>query len=174
MIEIYTDGSARNNGSENSQGGFGVAVFNVAKDNQLQPLMFYSQQGRGITNNQMELKALLYALDLAQTSYAYDICKIKSDSAYCVNMFNDWIEKWARNDWMRAGNKPIENIDLVLEIWKYKNINYPNFVVEKTSGHNGIVGNEIADALATNDRTKLEKILIQNNMKHTETTNIDF
>jgi len=173
MIEIYTDGSAKNNGFENSQGGFGVAVFNIEKDNTLRPLMFYSKRERGVTNNQMELSALLYALELAQTTYAYDICRIKSDSAYCVNMYNDWMEKWSRNNWTRAGGKPIENADLVLQIWRYKTINYPNFIVEKTSGHNGIIGNEIADALATNDRAKLEKILLQNNMKSTEITNID-
>lgn len=41
------------------------------------------------TNNRMELVALLYALDLTQTKYKTEKCIIKSDSAYCVNMFNE-------------------------------------------------------------------------------------
>ena len=40
------------------------------------------------TNNRMELAALLYALELTQTKYKDEQCVIKSDSAYCVNMFN--------------------------------------------------------------------------------------
>lgn len=36
----------------------------------------------------MELTALLYALELTQTKYKNEHCVIKSDSAYCVNMFN--------------------------------------------------------------------------------------
>ena len=37
----------------------------------------------------MELTAILYALELTQTKYRGEKCIIKSDSAYCVNMFND-------------------------------------------------------------------------------------
>ena len=39
MIKIYTDGSARNNGKQNSTGGFGVVVF---KDNDI--IYYYKEQ----------------------------------------------------------------------------------------------------------------------------------
>ena len=50
----------------------------------------YIKNGKEIntTNNRMELTALLYALGLTQTKYKDEQCVIKSDSAYCVNMFN--------------------------------------------------------------------------------------
>lgn len=168
MIEIYTDGSAKNNGSENSCGGVGICVMNEGK-----VLLAASYQEQGATNNQMELKGLIYALHLAQTSYSYDLCAIKCDSAYCVNTFNDWIEKWQAHNWVRTGNKPVENLDLIKQLWNYKKINYPNFKVEKVSGHTGDLGNEIADALATNDRTKLEKLFLSNDINPVEIKNID-
>ena len=71
------------------------------------------------TNNRMELVAILYALELTQTKYKQEKCVIKSDSAYCVNMFNDWIYNWQRNGWVRQKNQPIENLDLVKQIWEY-------------------------------------------------------
>ena len=35
---------------------------------------------------------------------------------------------------------------------------YPRFEVKKTSGHCGVLGNELADAKATGDQTKFKKI----------------
>ena len=44
-----------------------------------------------VTNNQMELIAIIKALHLASTKYKDEKVKIYSDSAYCVNICNDWI-----------------------------------------------------------------------------------
>ena len=89
MIEIYTDGSAKNNGAKNNSGGAGICVISAGKVR-----LTASHQEDNVTNNQMELKGLLYALHLAQTLYGYDLCVIKCDSAYCVNIFNSWINSW--------------------------------------------------------------------------------
>ena len=97
------------------------------------------------TNNKMELTALLYALELTQTKYKNKQCVIKSDSAYCVNMFNTWIYNWNQNNWIRSKNQSIENLDLVKQIWEYCKIEWPNFIVEKVPGHCGLIGNELAD-----------------------------
>jgi hypothetical protein len=35
----------------------------------------------------------------------------------------------------------------------------------KTHGHRGIIENELADALATNDNTKFEKIIKENHIE---------
>ena len=63
-----------------------------------------------------ELKAILTALILTQTRYKNQKCIIKSDSAYCVNMLNEWIYNWARNGWVRTKNQPVENLELVQKI----------------------------------------------------------
>lgn len=44
------------------------------------------------TNNRMELKGLLMALELAETKYKDDDVLIYCDSAYVVNIFNEWIQ----------------------------------------------------------------------------------
>ena len=175
MIEIYTDGSAKNNGAIDSCGGFGVCAMMQDKETKAgyRILKLASKQEQGATNNQMELKSLLYALYLAQTLYSYDLCVIKSDSAYCVNTFNSWLQSWQSHGWTRSNNKPIENLDLMKQLYEYKKINYPNFRVERIPGHVGELGNEIADALATNDRAKLEKIFYYNDINPVEIENID-
>ena len=61
MIEIYTDGSAHPNPGP---GGFGVIVLDKDKnfcDNNYQLVEVYSKQFDKTTNNEMELKAILYA-----------------------------------------------------------------------------------------------------------------
>lgn len=164
MIEIYCDGSSKGNGKNNSVAGFGVCVLSQDQDGKggARIKYMYKEQHIGATNNEMELRALLFALKYALCECEGSNVIIKSDSAYCVNMFNDWIYKWYRNEWKRSGKKDIENLDLVKQIWEYCKIDFPNFRVERVSGHAGILGNEIADALATDDEAKLSKILKDN------------
>lgn len=165
MIEIYVDGSCR----KNQYGGFGICII----DNFGKIIYQYGEQVSNTTNNRMELQALLYALDLTQTKYKDKKCVIKSDSAYCVNMYNEWIYNWNKNGWVRYGNKPIENLDLVKQIWEYCKLEWPNFIVEKVPGHSGLLGNEIADCLATNNKAKLHKIFDENDIHYEKEENID-
>jgi ribonuclease HI len=166
MIEIYVDGSCCGNGKENNCGGAGVCVL-ISDQRYLSGFRIkymWSHKETITTNNRMELTALLHALEQTQTVYKDELCIIKSDSAYCVNMYNQWIDNWHQQGWVRAGNKLIENLDLIKQIWEYKKISFPNFRVDKISGHSGILGNEIADALATGNKTKLDKIFIENDI----------
>ena len=175
MIEIYTDGSAKNNGAKENCGGYGVVALieDSAQKAGFRIDHIKSEQVINTTNNRMELSALLYALELTQTIYKNEHCIIKSDSAYCVNMFNNWIYNWQRNGWVRQKNQPIENLDLVKQIWEYCKLEWPNFTIEKVSGHAGLLGNEIADACATADKIKLSKIFKDNDIYHDFLINID-
>ena len=169
MIEIYVDGSSKNNGTKNNCGGWGVAVL-IKDETNLSGFRIdhiKKEQVINTTNNRMELSALLYALELTQQRYRNDKCIIKSDSAYCVNMFNEWIHNWFRNGWLRYNNKPIENLDLVKQIWEYCKLEWSNFTVEKVSGHSGLLGNDLADALATNNEEKINEIF-ENNVYYTD------
>lgn len=86
MIKMYVDGSSRNNGKQNSTGGYGIVV---VKDNVI--INYYSEYFKNVTNNQIELKAILKAFELSQTQYKGKQYTIYSDSAYCVNICNKWI-----------------------------------------------------------------------------------
>jgi ribonuclease HI len=163
-VSIYCDGSAKDNGKENNAGGFGVCALVLDKSLSSGFRIDYTLgvPTIGKTNNQNELTALLKALELTQTKYKNDKCVIYSDSAYCVNIFNEWIQGWASHGWMRYGDKPVENLELIKQLWEYWKIEWNNFQVKKIPGHAGIIGNELADALATSNQAKLEEIFSKN------------
>ena len=138
MIEYYTDGACSANGSANATGGFGV----VGIEND-QVVFTYSHHETGTTNNRQELKAILYTL----INFGHENPIVYSDSAYCVNTFNQWMYGWARNGWLKSDNKPPENLDL---IQAYYNLiqEGKRIQLRKCKGHQGIIGNELADKLA--------------------------
>lgn len=154
MVYIYCDGASKGNPGP---GGFGLAVMNNVKITHI-----YSKYYDNITNNQGELRGLLLALALATTDYKNEKVIIYSDSAYCVNMFNNWIYTWAENGWKNSKKQIVENYDLVLKLYEFAKLEFPNFSVEKVTGHCGILGNEVADAAASNNQAKLEKIFLEN------------
>lgn len=153
MITIYTDGSAKANGSANNRGGWGLVV---TRDGIL--LETAAEGCFNTTNNREEIKAVLKAFELAQTKYKNEECIVYSDSAYVVNMCNDWIYKWASNNWLNSKKQTVENLDLVQQLYKYINIDFFNCQVMKCMSHANILGNELADALATNQLDKVKKL----------------
>lgn len=152
-MEIYTDGSSKGNPGP---GGYGVVIL---KDNEI--YYHHSVQCEQTTNNKEELKAILHAFEFAD-HYPNSTFIVYSDSAYCVNICNDWIFKWARNNWKKANKKPVENLDLIKSLYKYLSKDFFNCQVVKTNAHVGIVENELADALATNNQKKFQKIIKEN------------
>jgi ribonuclease HI len=156
MIHIWTDGSSKGNPGP---GGYGVVIL---QNNNI--IYQYNKQENKITNNQAEIKAVLHAFELAQTKYANETCIIHSDSAYAVNMCNNWIFTWAKNNWINSKKKIVENVELVKSLYKYLSKDFFNCQVVKTNGHSNIVENELADALATNDMNKFNKIVQEKNI----------
>ena len=158
---IYVDGACSGNGKIKNSGGFGV----VAVDETTDELVFIHRRlCENTTNNREELKAIIHALRLSQSTFKNEVCVIYSDSAYVVNMCNEWIRNWARNHWMNSKKVEVENIDLVKEIYNYIALDFPNFQITKVPGHAGVLGNELADALATNNKAKFDKILSENDI----------
>ena len=157
MIKIYTDGACSGNPGP---GGYGVVILKDDKIIQWRMSAFCDNT----TNNREEMKAIIEAFNLADTYLPNEDIIIYSDSAYCVNMINDWIWNWANNGWKNSKKKEVENIDLVKEIYNYINKEFYHCQVVKISGHSGEVGNEIADALATNNLKKCVKLIEDNNL----------
>ena len=120
------------------------------------------------TNNEMELKAIQDVLSY----YMYhrinrgDIINIYSDSAYCVNIFTQWIDGWRINNWTRKGNKLIENLNLIKDIYTHianlKN-HFVNVNFIKVKGHSNDMMNDFVDRLAvaakTNNLTTFELLM---------------
>lgn len=156
MRVFFTDGACKGNPGS---GGFGVISI---ENNEVK--YKYSEQCEKTTNNREEIKAILHVFELAMKNYRFETVIIYSDSAYCVNMINNWIWNWANNNWINSKNKTVENVDLVKQLYKYLSTDFFPCQVIKVSGHAGECGNELADALATNNANKYKKILAENNI----------
>lgn len=148
-MTIYTDGSCQGNPGP---GGFGVVV--VENDVVIEA---YSYRCEKTTNNREEMKAIIYALENYGATDGDFFCPIVySDSSYCVNSFTSWIDGWKARGWTRAGNKKLENLDLI-QIYDSLRKDY-KIDLRKIKGHDGELYNELADALATG-RMSPEEVL---------------
>ena len=154
MLRFYTDGSSREHARK---GGAAIVVLNDYDDILIQ----WMRQYENVTNNQMELQAILHSLEIIEQKHIKEECVILSDSAYCINMLNNWIYGWAINGWRRFGDQPILNLDLVKAI--YEKIQWSRLPVtfEKVPGHKNVLGNELADRLATNKLAEFIEICEQ-------------
>ncbi len=114
----------------------------------------------------MELKAFLKTFELLNTKYKNQQATIYSDSAYCINILTSWIYSWSKNDWKNSKNKTIKNLDIILSLYEYYNINFfiNQIYIIKVDGHKGIIGNELADALAQADIPKFSNIILKNHI----------
>ena len=145
-LTFYTDGSCVNNGKAGASGGYGV----VGVDDEGRVQFVRARSETGTTNNRQELKAILYVMlnygvkcdDWGQPPVVY------SDSAYCVNTFNEWMFNWARNGWIKSDKKVPENLDIIKEYYELIQQGY-SINLNHIRGHKGIFCNVIADKLAT-------------------------
>jgi ribonuclease HI len=149
---IYTDGSSRGNPGA---GGWGMIVMNEDETK----ILFLEHDAEGhVTNNRMELKAMLCAIGYAE-SHMYDQFIIHSDSSYVVNSCNTWMRNWAANGWRNSKKQEVENVDLMQALWSYMKRDFPNFEIVHCKGHQGAIGNELADAAATQNWTRFQDLV---------------
>lgn len=147
-MTIYTDGSCLGNGKAANSGGFGVVV--VDKEENL--VYTYNKLSENTTNNREEIKAILYAflnygVNINNSDFV-QIPVVYSDSNYCVQTFNDWMFRWASNNWIKSDKKKPENLDLIIEFYNWYQKGY-RIDLRKIKGHAGHEWNELADQLAT-------------------------
>ena len=154
MIEVYCDGAASKNGTQDSIGGWAYIVKDQGSDS-----YFHYDSGfkKIATNQQMEITAALKALQHVTSNYPFIVegkesVTIYSDSAYVVNCINQlWWKNWERNGWINSSKKPVANKELWEGLLKeYKKIPFCDFI--KVQGHSGNKYNEIVDELAVSAR----------------------
>lgn len=124
-IVVYTDGATLANGKKNPRGGIGVYFLYSKEEISLTfpdaaRLLMKNVDLQEATNNKCELLAILLAVkrsteDLEKGSHLW----IKSDSNYCINSLTKWYPGWEKKNWMRTGNKPVLNKEIIQEIVKY-------------------------------------------------------
>jgi ribonuclease HI len=133
-VDIFTDGACRGNPGP---GGWGAVMRFKGKEKQL-----YGGEG-DTTNNRMELKAVIMALEELTRPAAV---RVTTDSQYVKKGITEWIHNWKRNGWRTAAKKPVKNSDLWLELDALASRHDVSW--DWVKGHSGHPENELADALA--------------------------
>ena len=152
MLEIWTDGSAHPNPGP---GGCGVIVLDKDKNfgyNNYKVVEVYTKQFDKCTNNICELKSILYVflkygININNMEFA-EIPIVYSDSAYAVNIFNEWMFSWQKNGWRKSDKKTPENLELIKAYYEWYQKGY-RIDLRKVKGHSDNLYNNYADLLAT-------------------------
>ncbi len=133
-VHIYTDGACKGNPG---RGGWGALLVMGEHEKEI----FGGEAAT--TNNRMELKAVIEALNALNRS-----CEVivHTDSQYVQKGISEWIHGWKLRGWKTAAREPVKNADL----WQALDAAQGRHQVEWrwVRGHNGHVENERADALA--------------------------
>jgi ribonuclease HI len=138
----FCDGSSLSN--PGGPGGTGFVVIDRARP----ALRFggtrWVEDGpQGVTNNRMELRAVLEALHGLP---AGETVEVVSDSRYVVDALSKWIHGWRRKGWRTATGGAVLTRDLIEAV----DARARELAVRYTwvRGHDGHAANEIVDELA--------------------------
>ena len=136
-ITVYTDG-----GCSGNPGPGGWAAVLICENNKKE--IFGGK--KNTTNNIMELTAIIEGLRALKTECEVEIF---SDSAYCVNAFNqNWIFGWIKKNWKTSSGEPVKNKELWQELYSLTKKHKVKF--NKVKGHSNVELNNRCDELARN------------------------
>ncbi len=141
-FRAYCDGSSLVN--PGGPGGTGFVVVDRARAALRFGATRYVVDGpHAVTNNRMELRAVLEALDGLPAGEAVDVI---SDSRYVIDALSRWIHGWRRKGWRTAAGEPVLNRDLIEAV----DARARELAVRYSwvRGHDGHAVNEIVDGLA--------------------------
>lgn len=133
-VEIYTDGACKGNPGP---GGWGAWLVAGEHSREL------CGGELGTTNNRMELKAVIEALNALKRP-----CEIvlHTDSQYVQKGISEWLAGWKARGWKTASKAPVKNVDLWQALDEARLRHQIDWRWVK--GHAGHAGNEKADELA--------------------------
>ena len=137
-VSIYTDGACSGNPGP---GGWGAILIYGGKEKEI------SGFETGVTNNRMELRAVIEALSSLKERCRVDL---SSDSSYVVNAFNEgWLSEWKKQDWRRGKKNEVKNIDLWEKLDQAASRHMMTWILVK--GHSDNKYNNRCDKLATEE-----------------------
>lgn len=134
-VIIHTDGACKGNPGP---GGYGAVL--VCGKHRKEVSAGY----RLTTNNRMELRAAIAALELLSEPC---LVELHSDSKYLIQAINErWIDGWKRRNWLKSDKQPVKNQDL----WQLLLVAIASHKIDWrwVKGHAGHAENERCDELA--------------------------
>jgi ribonuclease HI len=135
-VTIYTDGGCSGNPGP---GGWAYVLRSGARET------LGSGGEPNTTNNRMELRAVIAALEEAARLAPGAPVVVNTDSQYVKNGITTWIASWKRNGWRTSDKKSVKNRDLWEELDSIAARVRPQFLWVK--GHAGVDDNERCDAM---------------------------
>lgn len=141
QVVIYTDGGA----DPNPGIGGWAAVLQYGPHEKV-----LTGNDPDTTNNRMELQAAIAALAALKRPSQVEF---HTDSEYLRQGITQWIDRWAANNWVHKGGRPVSNADLWQTLWplvKRHEIDW-----HWVKGHAGHEMNERVDQLAREARLKI-------------------
>jgi ribonuclease HI len=105
------------------------------------------------TNNRMELRAVISALEAVERAAPGLGVTLNTDSQYVKNGITSWINAWKRNGWRTADKKLVKNRELWEELDAVASRVKPKF--QWVKGHAGVDLNERCDAMVQAEIRKL-------------------
>lgn len=149
---IFCDGSAN---WKTRLGGFGILILDTKEKQLYKYRRFFSETSIG----RMELAGIIFSMFLVEDKTAK--IKIFCDSQYAVNTCTTWLKSWIR-DGILESKKNLDILKILRdELPKFSYLHF-NWV----KGHNGYIGNEIADKLASGkDLENIERLIDTKNLR---------
>ena len=154
-LNIYTDGSAPKNPGI---GGIGIRfIFPDFLEREV-PIKDFDFPGfKGATNQQMEIKACIVALDEAMCLVELpqiNTIIIYTDSLYVVDNYKKAISSWPSNGWVKYDGSPVLNVPLWKElVRKIKKVG--KFMeIKWVKGHSDNIHNKAVDKMAKQSAQK--------------------
>lgn len=148
IVIAYTDGSADN---IKKTGGYGLVLSTKVNGKSILK-KHKSNKYCDTTNNRMEMKGILKALQMCKVGHTIDI---HSDSKYCIDCINLWLFVWINNGTVKTK----KNGELWAKIWneiqRHKD-GGTNLHFIWIRGHAGNSMNELADKLAKEARFQVK------------------
>ena len=141
-IVAFTDGGCRGNGKSDAIGAYGVQL-NFTDENNVTHTKELCKAFKGVTNNQMELQAVIECLKALNQP-----CKVilTTDSKYVCNAINEkWLQGWIKKGWVNSSKQPVKNKEQWQELVPLLEKHEVKFFWVK--GHADNHGNKRADEL---------------------------
>lgn len=149
IILIFTDGSCFNqdikNKPESRQLTYGAnAIIIVEVNNEFKnPNVIHEEASAEFdtTNNRMEIKAFLKALQWIKTYISKNRKNIKfiiaSDSLFVIKSLLYYMKKWSSNGWKKSDGSTVKNLELFQECYKlfYEELSGVNIEMKWVKSH---------------------------------------
>lgn len=167
FINCFTDGSVKKNGDLNTIGGF-ACYFPEHQEYNIKTAMYPKNKYSESINTNTDINKIQVNYTTNNIAeYSAAICAIKkineinllngsdhgiiiySDSLLLVKTVNEWMHKWAKNNWTRSSGE-IKNLELVKELYELVN-SKTRFVWVKAHSKNNdyfSINNNIVDVMS--------------------------